>query len=114
MSINKKVFYVSDGYILIENDLFEGYLTNDYIKGNYQKQNIYFKLFMVEYNDSSFYFSEFRDKIDYLEIPGKYDIKCMNTQAIFHLDIREIIRNPFDIKKIENNLKEIKNFYLDA
>ncbi|MCI8411776.1 MAG: hypothetical protein HFJ40_05020 [Clostridia bacterium] len=114
MSINKKVFYVSDGYILIENDLFEGYLTDNYIEGNYKNQNIYCKLFMYEYNKGEFYLSEFKDKIDYLEIPGKYDIQCINTQAIFHLDIREIIKNPLDIQKIENNLKEIKNFYLDS
>lgn len=111
MSIDEENFYLSDGCLAIKNDSFEGYMTDDYIKGNYKNQTIYFKMFMHEFQTGACYYSEFQDKIDFLEFPGTYNINCLNSEATFQLNVEEEITDKSDIQRIQGTLEEIREFY---
>lgn len=114
ISEDEECFYVSDGYIVIQNDIFEGYITDDYIAGSFENQRLFVHMLMYDYYNKICNYSEFEDKIGFFELPEMYLLKGskkIGEQFQIQIDFQENIDNQHRFNEIEGNLKEIKEFY---
>ena len=69
-----EVFLVSDGSIVLENEVFEGYITDDYITGTFKEQTLFIQMLIYDYGDQISDYVEFKDEVDFFEIPETYII----------------------------------------
>lgn len=111
-----ELFYYSDGYIIIEDEVITGFLSNDLITGNISKNEIFIEI------------------LEKVELPGKYaltrqDEKILKISSFgdeFERDVEENpeLENYFAIikfikkiedaskqQKINETLKEVKKIY---
>lgn len=110
-----EAFIVSDGYISIEDEKFEGYITDDYISGTFKEQKLLVKISMYDYTDHVINYDEFESKVDFFEIPETYLLKeCKeNDESEFKIEItfKEEVKEITKFEKIDTTIKNIKAFY---
>lgn len=111
-----ELFYYSDGYIIIEDKIITGFLSNDLITGNLTEDEIFIEI--LEDDEKSLKYSSFDNEFDFIELPGEY--------ALTRQDIGDIpeLQNHFAIinfiarvgesekqKEIEEELNRVKKIY---
>lgn len=100
----------NDGYIIFEDDEFQGYLALDYIMGIFDKDE---SMLLIEIEDFENYEEEFTfsNEADEIELPGKYilysEVPNDNKNSCV-LEFISIEKNPLKQKEIEKTLQEIK------
>ncbi len=111
--------YLSNGIIDIKDDTFEGYLTDDYIVGEYKNGKIRVTLFIKELNingifqESDIFEREVLNfeslKVDF-ELPKKYTLYCIDEGKMLEIDF---IQKKNDMKKEEfqRELNKISSFF---
>ena len=107
------LYYFSEGYIILENDCFEGFLANDIMLGEIDKNNETDELYieLLDYNIDEEFMS-FSGQLESVEFPGSYILaglsECQKFAAIKF--IKSII-DPFKQKSIEEELKRVKKIH---
>lgn len=103
---------LNTGYVLIQDDKFEGYLALDYIEGIYNKDEEILSIVIHDINNCTEYFI-FSGDMEELELPGIYflETEVPNDNKICYLDFEGIEKNPIKQKEIEKTLQEIKKLH---
>lgn len=111
-----KTFYYSDGYLILEDGIITGFLSNDLITGNITENEIFIEI--LEDEEECIQYSSFANEFDCIEFPGKYllirqdtekDPEVKNQFAI--INFSEKIKNVSKQKEIEAELKCVKKIY---
>lgn len=107
----KKKIY-NEGFVIIENNDFEGYLALDYIEGVINNIDKNFSIQIIDFinSDETFIFS---GEIEEFELPGQYilETELSKDNKICYLDFKEIEKNPIKQKEVEETLKQIKKLH---
>lgn len=93
----KDFFYYSDGYIILENNTFEGFLTYDIITGKIDDNELSINIVNYDKNEES---TSYSDEFDSITFPELYRLLSVD-------DIRTFVEINFD-KKITDK-EEQKN-----
>lgn len=109
--LEKEPFYVSDGIIYVQDNLFEGYMTNDYISGSFEEKMLYVEMLKYSYDENICEYGEFNSNIVFFETPQTYVVKDLDSQLELELNIQEKITDISEIEEIKETLKRIKKFY---
>ena len=85
----EELFYYSDGYIIVQDNIITGFLSNDLITGNLTENEIFIEI--LENDQGRLKYSSFEKEFDFIELPGEY--------ALIPQDIEEIpgLKNYFAI-----------------
>lgn len=98
----------SDGAIIIIDNKFSGFLTNDYIWGKIKANKINLHIFDDNYQYLEFETSEDDDFIDF---PNSYEMDCVLEGLgywICSIEFKKIEKDPFEISKIGNEIERVK------
>ena len=111
-----ELFYYSDGYIIIEDEVITGFLSNDLITGNISKNEIFIEI--LEDDEEILKYSSFEEKFDFIELPGEYALTRQDVEENPELEnyfaIIKFIKKIEDAskqQKINETLKEVKKIY---
>ena len=111
-----ELFYYSDGYIIIEDEVITGFLSNDLITGNLSKNEIFIEI--LEKDESILQYSSYGDEFERVELPGKYALTRQDVEENPELEnyfaIIKFIKKIEDAskqQKINETLKEVKKIY---
>ena len=111
-----ELFYYSDGYVIIEDEVITGFLSNDLITGNISKNEIFIEI--LEDDEEILKYSSFEEKFDFIELPGEYALTCQdveeNPELKNYFAIIKFIKKIEDAskqQKINETLKEVKKIY---
>lgn len=111
--------YYSDGYGILENRQFEGFVTRDYICGEYDKKQKELFIEMLYSHQiinsipaieaESVQYISFSTELDELCIPDDYTLEvCENEDLVAEISFVEVEKNPTEISKIEKELQTVK------
>lgn len=103
---HEEIDYYSDGYIVIIGDSFEGYLTDDYIKGKLLENEIEIKVYR-EKKTASFGISS-EDIIEISEDIGYFLISNDNDYDFAYIDFIQKVNNKSKQAEIEKNIVKVK------
>lgn len=98
----------SDGVIIIKDDKFIGFLTNDYIWGKIKANKINLHIFDDNYQYLEFETSEDNDFIDF---SNSYEMNCVLEGLeywICNIQFKKMERDPFEISNIGNEIERVK------
>lgn len=103
---------VNRGYVIIEDERFEGYISLDYIEGICNEEEESLSIEIQDLNNPGEYFI-FTGVVGGLELPGTYflDTEVPNDNKVCYLQFDGIEKNPSKQKEIEKTLKEIKQLH---
>ena len=73
-----ELFYYSDGYVIIEDEVITGFLSNDLITGNLSENEIFIEI--LEDDEEILKYSSFEEKFDFIELPGEYALTCQDVE----------------------------------
>ena len=111
-----ELFYYSDGYVIIEDEVITGFLSNDLITGNISKNEIFIEI--LEDDEEILKYSSFEEKFDFIELPGEYALTRQdveeNPELKNYFAIIKFIKKIEDAskqQKINETLKEVKKIY---
>ena len=111
-----ELFYYSDGYIIIEDEVITGFLSNDLITGNLSENEIFIEI--LEDDEEVLKYSSFGSKFESVELHGKYALTRQDIEEIQELEnhfaIINFIANVVELKKqkeIEEELNRVKKIY---
>lgn len=101
----------SDGAIIIENEKFEGSLTNDYIYGEIKENQIILHLF-----DNNHKYLLFKTSEDdyFIELPNIYEMKCVlkgMEYFLCELEFKNIEKDFDKISSIRNQTERVKELH---
>lgn len=101
----------SDGAIIIENEKFEGFLTNDYIYGEIKENQIILHLF-----DNNHKYLLFKTSEDdyFIELPNIYEMKCVlkgMEYFLCELEFKNIEKDFDKISSIRNQTERVKELH---
>ena len=111
-----ELFYFSDGYIIMENNIITGFLSNDLITGDITESEIFIEI--LEDSEEEILYSSFANEFDSIMFPGKYllirqDIEenpeLRNQFAI--INFIEKIRDESKQKQIKEQFEKVKEIY---
>lgn len=98
----------SDGFILLEDDSFEGCLTNDQISGEFDGNELSIEI--LDYNDEYWCFSCDADEF---QLPGKYILENnIEDESICEITFKEKVTNRNKQIEIETEYERVKEIYL--
>lgn len=103
---HEEIDYYSDGYIVIIGDSFEGYLTDDYIKGKILENEIEIEVYR-EKKTASFGISS-EDMIEIYEGNNYFLISKNNNHDYAGLDFIKKITNKSKQTEIKETIKKVK------
>lgn len=103
---------LNEGFTVIQDGKFEGYLSLDYIDGIYNERESILSIEIQDIDNFTEYFI-FSGDVDELELPGEY---ILNTEVpddnkICYFEFEKIEKNPTKQKEIESTLTEIKQLH---
>ena len=103
----------SDGAIIIENEKFEGFLTNDYIYGKINENQI-----VLHILDDNYQYLLFKTSEDsyFIELPNSYEMKCVLEGMEYFLCELEFKNTEKDFQKIssiKSQIKRVKELHTD-
>ena len=111
-----ELFYYSDGYVIIEDEVITGFLSNDLITGNLSENEIFIEI--LEDDEEILKYSSFEEKFDFIELPGEYVLTRQdveeNPELKNYFAIIKFIKKIEDAskqQKINETLKEVKKIY---
>lgn len=104
---NLRIF--NEGYVIIEEDKFEGYISLDYIAGIYNKEENLLSIEIEDFDNPTEFFI-FSGKIEELELPGIYilDTEVPDDNKICYLEFVNIEKEPLKQKEMNKILREVK------
>ena len=110
-----ELFYYSDGYIIIEDKIITGFLSNDLIMGELTENEIFIEI--LEDYENGLKYNSFREEFDFIKLPGEYALEyhteenpeLQNCFAIINFITR--IKDSAKQKEIEEELKRVKRIY---
>lgn len=112
-----EMLYYSDGCIILENNQFEGFVTRDYICGEYDKKDLFVEMLYSHQIINSIPVVEaeavkyisFSADLDKFYLPDDYTLEvCENEDLVAEISFIEIERDPKEIDRIENELQKAK------
>lgn len=98
----------SDGAIIIKDDKFIGFLTNDYIWGKIKANKINLHIFDDNYQYLEFETSEDNDFIDF---PNSYEMNCVLEGLEYwtcNIQFKKMERDSLEISNIGNEIERVK------
>lgn len=106
---NEEVFYGSDGCIFIEDDVFEGYLTEDYLVGAYENESLDIEILVRDVFDKSHSYYNFKTKTRDFELPETY-ILSNKEDSLFQLEliVQELISDYETLNRKKEFLNQIR------
>ena len=104
----------SDGAIIIKDDKFIGFLTNDYIWGEIKANKIYLHIF-----DDNYQYLEFETSKDnyFIDFPNSYEMYCVLEGLeywICNIEFKKIEKDSFLYKTYGTDKKEVNSFHHQA
>lgn len=111
-----ELFYYSDGYVIIEDKIITGFLSNDLIIGNLTETEIFIEI--LEKDKEHLLYSSFANEFDFIELPNSYLLERQDIEedpeVENHFAIIKFIKKVEDVheqQKIHETLKEVKKIY---
>ena len=103
---------VNDGYVIIEDEEFEGYLALDYLEGTAYQEDEVLSIQILDFENFTENFL-FSGEIDAFELPGTYilDSEVPNDDKICYLEFVNIEIDPLKQKEINSILQDIKKIH---
>lgn len=97
----------SDGFIKLENDMFEGYTTNDKLSGDFSGNELW-----IEFLTGDNKYLSFTYVVDFLKLPGKYVLKSnIDNGYVCEIFFKEKITQATKIEEIESEIKRVDAFH---
>lgn len=105
----KDFFYFSDGYIVIENNAFEGFLTYDIITGKIDDNKLLINIVNYDKNEES---TSYSDEFDSITFPELYRLLCDDDIGTFmEINFAEKITDIEEHKKIEEEITAVRKIH---
>lgn len=105
----KDFFYFSDGYIVIENNAFEGFLTYDIITGKIDDNKLSINIVNYDKNEES---TSYSDEFDSITFPELYRLSCDDDIGTFmEINFAEKITDIEEHKKIEEEITAVRKIH---
>lgn len=102
-------FYYSDGYIIIKNNAFEGFLTYDIITGKIDDNKLSISIANYNKNKES---TNYSDEFESITFPELYRLHCDDDKWTFiEINFNERITDIKEHKKIEHEISIVKSLH---
>lgn len=98
-------YYYSDGYIVVTENFFEGFLTDDYIQGNIEQKEINIKVY--EQSEEKAFKNTFKQNIK-ISKDHSYFLKSQDSNEISSIYFFNKIDDLSKQKEIEDTIKKVK------
>ena len=98
-------YYYSDGYIVVIENFFEGFLTDDYIQGNIEQKEINIKVY--EQSEEKAFKNTFKQSIK-ISKNHSYFLKSQDSNEISSIYFFNKIDDLSKQKEIEDTIKKVK------
>ena len=107
LKTSSKCFYLSDGKILVKDNIFEGYLTNDYIIGKYDEEKFILsaELLINDLDTGEEEIFDFSIDEDDFTLPNRFCLEDKENKIFLILDVLNVSK--ISKGKFKENLSKI-------
>lgn len=103
-------YYFGDGIIVVENDIFEGYIALDYITGSYQEGMLSLEVLNFEpmFPDK---YMEYQTDLTEFELPNDFYLSSEDEGEWVYFKIKNKVKDVKRQKRFNEFLSEIKDLH---